>query len=155
MSEYQDMTHPDRHSQGNGPLNAEVVKDLSQTIRQAKDRRQAVDQQAPPTGDGAIVLDAVLDRIAELTGSKLLDWDKAHMLSDDLKARSEMGEKKYGTKLRTDNGRNPLVDLYQELQDAIMYSMQGRLHGDTFCGIYVELLLRLGEQVAGELNRRG
>lgn len=145
---------------GDALLNSAVVEELSQTIREAKqrtgsERRLAVSSQTPPVGDGKIVLDAVLDHIAEMTGHKSLDWDKAHMLSEDLKARAEMGLKKYGTKLRVNNGRKALVDFYQEVLDALMYAMQGRLEGDDFAGIYVESFTLYACQIAGELNRRG
>jgi hypothetical protein len=43
---------------------------------------------------------------------------------EDLKKRSEFGEKKYGTKLMTFNGRDPLVDFYQELLDGVVYIKQ-------------------------------
>ncbi len=47
----------------------------------------------------------------------------------DLQERSRMGEAKYGTPLQTLNGRDPLVDLYQELLDAACYIRQ-RLEED-------------------------
>lgn len=42
----------------------------------------------------------------------------------DLEARSEAGKIKYGTALYTENGRDALVDLYQELLDAVCYLKQ-------------------------------
>lgn len=39
----------------------------------------------------------------------------------DLVRRADGGVKKYGTLLRPFNGRNQLVDLYQELLDAVCY----------------------------------
>lgn len=42
----------------------------------------------------------------------------------DLEIRSKMGKEKYGETLRAYNGRNPLVDLYQELMDAVQYVRQ-------------------------------
>jgi hypothetical protein len=59
--------------------------------------------QPAPTGDGKIVVDAVMR---------------------DLEQRSVDGEKKYGTKLKTFNGRNPLIDAYQEALDLVMYLKQ-------------------------------
>ena len=43
---------------------------------------------------------------------------------DDLHARAEMGEGKYGTVLKTHNGRNALMDAYQEALDLCMYLKQ-------------------------------
>jgi predicted nucleic-acid-binding Zn-ribbon protein len=42
----------------------------------------------------------------------------------DLQARSEAGEKKYGTRLKTFNGRTALVDAYQEALDLSVYLKQ-------------------------------
>jgi hypothetical protein len=42
----------------------------------------------------------------------------------DINERREQGIKKYGTELKTQNGRKALVDLYQELLDAVMYVRQ-------------------------------
>ena len=53
-----------------------------------------------PTGDGDIVLPKVLT---------------------DIQSRAEMGREKYGTYLRTDNGRDALMDAYQEAIDLVMY----------------------------------
>ena len=45
-------------------------------------------------------------------------------LSKHIQMRAEMGREKYGTYLKTDNGRNPLVDAYQEALDQIGYLRQ-------------------------------
>lgn len=45
----------------------------------------------------------------------------------DLKARAEMGRKKYGGYLKTHNGRNALMDAYQEALDLCMYLRQAIL----------------------------
>src|SRR5690606_35640145 len=62
----------------------------------------AVPQRAPE-GDGAIVLHAVMQ---------------------DLRARAEAGLAKYGTYLRTHNGRDALIDAYQDALDLCMYLKQ-------------------------------
>ncbi len=48
-------------------------------------------------------------------------WD---MVVDDIKARDELGERKYGTRLQVGNGRDHLLDLYHELLDAVVYCRQ-------------------------------
>ena len=45
-------------------------------------------------------------------------------LMQDLEDRSRMGFDKYGTMLKPFNGRDALVDMYQELLDALMYNLQ-------------------------------
>jgi hypothetical protein len=42
----------------------------------------------------------------------------------DLRARSAYGVKKYGTVLRTNNGRDALMDAYQEALDLVQYLRQ-------------------------------
>ncbi|MHC4647249.1 MAG: hypothetical protein ACYTBJ_17295 [Planctomycetota bacterium] len=42
----------------------------------------------------------------------------------DLAARSEMGRRKYGTALEANNGRDALMDAYQEALDLAMYLRQ-------------------------------
>ncbi len=64
---------------------------------------EATKQQPPPTGQGHRVLDRVLA---------------------DLRIRSEQGRQKYGTELRTNNGRDPLTDAYQEALDLVQYLAQ-------------------------------
>jgi hypothetical protein len=45
-------------------------------------------------------------------------WD---LVIDDMKQRDSFGNKKYGTRLQPYNGRDYLVDLYQEMLDSIVY----------------------------------
>jgi hypothetical protein len=53
------------------------------------------------------------------------DMDALHReVSRDLEARIEIGAKKYGTRLKTNNGRRARLDLQQEIYDAIMYTRQ-------------------------------
>ncbi len=65
--------------------------------------QRAAQPEPPPIGDGAEVLPMVIA---------------------DLQARSEKGRAKYGTTLRVNNGRNALMDAYQEAQDLTMYLRQ-------------------------------
>ena len=46
------------------------------------------------------------------------------MVQRDLVERAVMGFKKYGTTLRTNNGRDALMDAYQEALDLCMYLRQ-------------------------------
>lgn len=77
--------------------------------------------QPAPSGNGREVLPFV---IRELTQSS--DWE-SHSLQKDLFHRAEVGEKKYGTRLKTDNGRDAMQDAYEEAQDAVMYLAQAVL----------------------------
>lgn len=42
----------------------------------------------------------------------------------DLRERAQAGERKYGTKLQALNGRDALIDAYQEALDLAMYLRQ-------------------------------
>lgn len=45
----------------------------------------------------------------------------------DIRERVEAGERKYGTRLQTFNGRDALWDAYQEALDLVMYLRQAIL----------------------------
>jgi len=46
------------------------------------------------------------------------------LVIEDMKKRKEIGKKKYGTVLQPFNGRNSLVDAYQEVGDLCVYLRQ-------------------------------
>lgn len=48
----------------------------------------------------------------------------ADLVLADIQSRVDMGFRKYGTKLMTHNGRDPLWDAYQEAIDLVMYLRQ-------------------------------
>ena len=50
--------------------------------------------------------------------------DVADFVLRDITERVEMGKKRYGTKLQTNNGRDALWDAYQEALDLVMYLRQ-------------------------------
>ena len=49
----------------------------------------------------------------------------------DLLARDEVGQKKYNTSLKTDNGRDALMDAFQEACDLCMYLKQAIMERDA------------------------
>ena len=71
--------------------------------KKEKKLNQAATNEPSPTGEGKFVIPYVIN---------------------DMNARSEMGERKYGTKLRINNGRDSLMDAYQEALDLVMYLKQ-------------------------------
>ena len=50
--------------------------------------------------------------------------DIASLVMTDVEARAQLGEKKYGERLLPNNGRDALVDAYQEALDLCMYLRQ-------------------------------
>lgn len=60
-------------------------------------------------------------------GEKLVaDPVVAHAIIRDIEARADLGTEKYGEALRAFNGRDALVDAYQEVLDAWVYLRQNR-----------------------------
>jgi hypothetical protein len=80
----------------------------------------AASTQPKPTGNGQDV--AV--RAAEVLRN--FGYDK---IAEDIEARIRLGEKKYGTRLKSHNGRDAVLDLYQELLDSLNYAMQCDIEG--------------------------
>lgn len=50
----------------------------------------------------------------------------------DLMERRQMGREKYGDELRSHNGRNALVDAYQEALDLTLYLKQQIIENERF-----------------------
>lgn len=48
-------------------------------------------------------------------------WD---LVKSDIEERNEAGIEKYGVALQANNGRNPLIDAYQEALDLVVYLRQ-------------------------------
>ena len=49
----------------------------------------------------------------------------------DLQSRDKIGTQKYGTTLQTHNGRNSLMDAYQEALDLVMYLKQALIEQEN------------------------
>ena len=81
-------------------------RNTPEAIAKREAARAAAEQQPPPRPGREVVADYVLA---------------------DIQARVEAGEAKYGTKLMTYNGRDPLWDAYQEAIDLVMYLRQAIL----------------------------
>jgi hypothetical protein len=77
---------------------------------------EATEPQPSPTGDGRIVLVKAL--------SSLPHDDKYDQIGIDMIERAQIGKQQYGTYLRSHNGRDAAVDVYQEALDGIMYATQ-------------------------------
>jgi hypothetical protein len=108
----------------------------------------AATPQPPPTGDGQEVLPSLLGSIdnydqgapygfvsaCECAFSIAIELyghtDVEEKLKSDLTARQEAGIAKYGTQLKTHNGRDALVDAYQESLDLLMYLRQWMMEQD-------------------------
>lgn len=76
---------------------------------------------APTEGSGAEVWQLVIDDAKRCVGTIRAQptW-----LIADMRARNEAGVAKYGTSLRVWNGRDAVVDAYQEGLDGMVYARQ-------------------------------
>lgn len=79
------------------------LKEVKDRLVKPGNHNPATDRQPAPAGNGQPVIDQVIK---------------------DLKARVFVGIQKYGTPLKTHNGRDALVDAYQEALDLCMYLKQ-------------------------------
>lgn len=86
----------------------------------------AVDQQSPPVkNDHPFIVDLVLQDLPTLLpASRWAEQLSYQDLCADLETRKAFGIAKYGTALQPFNGRDPLVDVYQELLDGLQYMRQ-------------------------------
>jgi hypothetical protein len=75
--------------------------------------------QPPPavTQSGLVIQDVVADEVRPL-------GPVGTLVAADIEERKAQGLAKYGTLLRPFNGRDAVVDLYQELLDACQYARQ-------------------------------
>lgn len=56
--------------------------------------------------------------------SRGIDVDVCTLVKADLEARMIVGQRKYGERLKPNNGRDCLIDAYQEALDLAMYLRQ-------------------------------
>lgn len=91
----------------------------------------AVLQQPAPTGKGldvSLLLVGLIPKIYGSTHTKPgMSVTVAEFLIKDIEARAAMGEQQYGRRLHTENGRNAMIDAYQELLDGAIYAYQAHL----------------------------
>jgi hypothetical protein len=66
-------------------------------------------------------MDTVNEQAAPVANKKPAVW---HLVMADMAARDAIGREKYGTPLQPHNGRNPLIDAYQESLDQTVYLRQ-------------------------------
>lgn len=109
---------------------------------------QAAIEQPMPTPGKDEVLPVALDRI--------IGWTYAKKIGEDLQARHERGLRTYGTPLMTENGRDCLMDLYQEALDGIMYATQYYMESGAgaIAGEMLDASIHLAHKIAAEMRWR-
>lgn len=79
-------------------------------------------QRPPRSNNEPPVWEAVIEEFERQATSEL------HVaVLDDMRRRDAMGRATYREPLRPNNGRDPMVDLYQEVLDGIAYAKQGEM----------------------------
>jgi len=73
------------------------------------------------------MMDAATTQPAPLVGKQTV----LPLVIEDLQSRAEHGKLQYGTYLQTHNGRDALLDAYQEALDLVMYLKQALLERGT------------------------
>ena len=61
---------------------------------------------------------AIVDQPPPVPNDEVAVWD---LVIADMQARDRTGRERYGTPLQADNGRDHLVDAYQEALDLVVY----------------------------------
>lgn len=109
------------------------------------------DPQPPPRTGQEEVLPVAL---------RSLDWSGSvygRRLKKSLRERADAGEKKYGTRLMTFNGRDAITDAFQEAQDALMYLTQAQMEAqgkDLRLGDIIARAQDLALDIAYHMNQR-
>lgn len=85
----------------------------------------ATDDQPIPDGTGSDVAGLVLEDLEATCPEE----EVYTVLQVDIEARVQKGEREYGERLRSENGRDPLQDAYQETLDQMLYLRQAMAEG--------------------------
>lgn len=73
---------------------------------------------APKDHFSAEVKEFTSEQAEPTKGTSPAIWD---LVITDMQSRDKIGMERYGDRLRADNGRDPLIDAYQELLDGAVY----------------------------------
>lgn len=82
------------------------------------------DQPPPKKSASPAVWPLITEYITNLLDDRLAGGPVARLLLSDATERHRIGCERYGTPLQAHNGRDALVDCYQEQLDAMAYSRQ-------------------------------
>lgn len=93
--------------------------------------KSVLDQPEPIVNESEALWPKVIDDVYDMGGDWRIPGLLVCQVADDMMERHTVGMKRYGTALQANNGRNPLVDAYQELLDAAVYLKQACIECDT------------------------
>lgn len=95
-----------------------------------------------PTGNG---IDVAVEVAKDLRTMGL------EYIAEDTEARIRLGETKYGTRLKAHNGRDAMLDLYQEILDGCNYAKQLVIENKDD-GLYFKQLVGLAASIKFRLD---
>ena len=100
------------------------------------------DQPPPKRNDGQAIWDLVIADAED--GSSvfgLITKEAKDKIVADMHERKDVGIKRYGVSLQAHNGRDAIIDAYQEALDAAAYLRQAQEEGDAWASVlYKEAL---------------
>jgi hypothetical protein len=115
-------------------------------------------QPMPTKNDQPCVQDLVIQDLHRLSASldrqPHIDDDAYALVIADVEARKAIGLAKYGTLLQPFNGRNALVDAYQEAGDLVQYLRQAKAEG-TYVDITYAKAIEMLLHIRGLLKDQG
>lgn len=80
-----------------------------------------VDQPLPVATDRRPIWDLVIEHVQQRRPSMTAVADTLDLVLDDMRARDRTGRERYGVPLTSGNGRDHLIDAYQEALDLAVY----------------------------------
>jgi hypothetical protein len=110
-----------------------IVSQILDALKARNGGEDAAKVQPMPMGNG---IDVAVEVAKDL---RAMGFEN---IAEDIEARIRLGEKKYRTRLKAHNGRDAMLDLYQEILDGINYARQLVIEDkddDTFFRCLVDL----------------
>jgi len=95
-----------------------------------------VDQPSPVATTGPAIWDLVIVEVEATIQTRRERHEVWLALLADMRERDHLGLERYGVRLQAHNGRNALVDAYQEALDAVAYTRQAMEERPTEAKIF-------------------
>lgn len=123
---------------GHGPLGRSDLRGLA-----ARESMPAVVVQGGHEGEGPAIWDLVIAELEEQSPKNPRSEEaqaRRRRIADDARARDAFGAAKYGRRLRVNDGRDALIDSYQEDLDSLVYKRKAVEEGRACQGLYQRAL---------------
>ena len=110
------------------------------------------DQPNPTKNDKPAVWDLVLSDLKNPLYATGFAQNVIDLVASDMKERDKIGIERYNTRLQPFNGRNALVDAYQESLDCSVYLRQAIEEGKSNLGYIYSSQIRICLHLRGALD---